>query len=94
MAGGKRRFTWDPRKAESNLRKHKISFELARLVFDDPLHESEVDVEGHEEVRYKTTGEIGGTVVVVIHLDEEDEVVRIISARKAKPVERRRFRSG
>ena len=46
------RFTWDPYKAESNRRKHKISFPQAARVFADPLRLSEVAriVEG--EVRW------------------------------------------
>ena len=36
-------FTWDPQKAQQNVKKHDVSFELAQTVFDDPLHLSVLD---------------------------------------------------
>ncbi len=51
------KFAWDPAKAASNLRKHKVSFDLAREVFEDPLSVSEIDDDrrGFEE-RWITMG--------------------------------------
>ena len=53
-------------------------------------------IEGHEhgEVRWKTTGQIDGKIIVVSHTLTEDsgvESIRIISARKATPRERRAY---
>lgn len=92
------RFEWDPTKSRSNLRKHGISFEMARLVFEDANHLSIQDrFEGGEE-RWQTMGLVGGiTVLIVAHTvrDEDDgELIRIISARKATPVEKRRYHEG
>lgn len=91
------RFVWDPAKAASNHRKHGIRFEDAVHVFSDPLHLTVQDrVEGGE-YRWQTTGQIGGaTVLVVAHTVTEDgpepfETIRIISARRATPQERKRY---
>lgn len=85
-------FTWDESKNRANLRKHRISFETAALVFDDPYHISTQDREVDGEVRWQTIGMVGGIrILLVAHsLSEsgDQEVVRIISARKATPQER------
>jgi len=89
------RFTWDEDKSRRNLAKHKISFETARLVFEDPFHVSRLErvVEGEE--RWQTMGLIGAVVIVLVahtYGEEEDEtVIRIISARKATSHERRHY---
>jgi uncharacterized DUF497 family protein len=93
------RFRWDVAKAASNYRKHRIRFGEATLVFRDPLHLSVQDriVEG--EVRWQTIGQVGGvTLLVVAHTFADDftdagpiEAIRIISARRADPAERRRY---
>ena len=89
------RFTWDEDRSRRNLAKHKIGFETARLVFEDPFHVSRLErfVEGEE--RWQTMGLIGSVVIVLVahtYREEEDEaVIRIISARKATPHERRYY---
>ena len=85
------RFEWDEVKNRRNRRKHKISFEVAKLAFDDESALSLPDrvVEGEE--RWQTLGMISGLVVAVAHTyreEGEDLVIRIISARKATPTER------
>jgi uncharacterized DUF497 family protein len=89
------RFEWDENKNKSNLLKHGISFETARLAFEDPHHLSIQDRHEAGEERWQTLGLAGGIVVVLVaHTYREDaaeEVVRIISARKATKTERRRY---
>ncbi|WP_119303827.1 BrnT family toxin [Dongia deserti] len=89
------RFTWDPRKDAANRQKHGVSFELASRVFDDPNHISIQDRHEGGEERWQTIGLIGPIAIfMVAHTYEEDdgeEVVRIISARKATKAERRRY---
>ncbi|MFP4432459.1 MAG: BrnT family toxin [Spirochaetaceae bacterium] len=92
------RFEWDPRKEETNRRKHAVSFSEAREVFDDPLHLSVLDARfSYYEERWITIGTTSARrLVVVAHLyfDEEDEeVIRIISAREATINERRQYES-
>jgi hypothetical protein len=91
------RFEWDEDKSRRNLAKHKVSLETARLVFNDPLLRSVQDrvVEGEE--RWQTMGMVSGTVLLVAHTYREeasDEVIRLISARKAVARERREYAKG
>lgn len=91
-------FTWDAAKEEGNRRKHGVSFEAAKLVFDDPLHLSRQDrVKGGEE-RWQTLGMVGGVVVLLVaHTWREadgDEHIRIISARRATKQERNIYEEG
>jgi hypothetical protein len=92
------RFEWDEAKNGRNRVKHRISFETATSVFADPHHLSLVDRTIEEEERWQTLGRIdGGIVVLVAHTyreEEGDEVVRIISARKATPKERSWYEKG
>lgn len=91
------RFEWDDRKNESNRIKHGIRFETATAAFDDPWFLMELDRTEDGEDRWHTLGEVNGRyLLLVVHLlgvdDENDEeVVRIISARDATPQERRHY---
>jgi uncharacterized protein len=89
-------FTWDERKNRVNRRKHRVSFETAILVFDDPFHVSTQDREVDGEARWQTIGMVPGSqVLMTAHTVEEDEkVIRILSARKATPRERRTYAQG
>ena len=84
-------FEWDERKNRRNFDKHGVSFEEAALVFAGP-HFSRIDTrEAYGEIREITIGMIAETVVaVVVHTDRED-VIRIISARKANKRERKAY---
>jgi len=78
-----------------NREKHGISFELAQRVFNDPNHLSLQDRHEGGEERWQTLGLIGPhAVVLVAHTYEDEhgeEIVRIISARKATRAERRLY---
>jgi uncharacterized DUF497 family protein len=87
-------FDWDPAKDASNRVKHGVSFEAAQLALNDPHAISEVDrvVEGEE--RWKTISAVGGLILLIAHTYENhghEELVRIISARKANARERSRY---
>jgi uncharacterized protein len=90
------RFTWDEEKNRRNLAKHGVSFERAALVFDDPNIVSILD-DFESEERWLAMGLVNGVVViVVVHTVEEqsnenEEEIRIISARKATRRERERY---
>lgn len=90
------RYIWNEAKAAANLRKHGIRFEEAARVFADPLHLTEQErIEGGE-YRWQTIGQIFGIIVIVVahtaeQIGEPDETIRIISARRATPRERKRY---
>ncbi len=91
----KTRFEWDPEKAEANLRKHRVSFPLATRVFADPFAMTDQDRIENHEYRWQTVGLVEGILLLVAHTVRNDddgvEVIRIISARRAEPKERRRY---
>ena len=86
------RFIWDEEKSRRNLAKHKVSFETARLAFDDPNAVSRLERVEDGEERWQTLGLVGGIVILfVAHTYREEggeEIIRIISARKATAQER------
>lgn len=89
------RFEWDESKNEENRKKHGLSFEVAIEVFNDPLYLSIFDSVIAEEERYWAVGVIESLVVVVVvygsREEPGEEVVRVISARKASARERRLY---
>lgn len=92
----KMRFEWDSAKAESNLRKHRVSFETAIRVFADPFAIVEQDRIENGEYRWKTLGLVEGYLLLLVAhtvLGDTDgtEIIRIISARQAEPKERKRY---
>ena len=91
------RFEWDDGKAWLNLAKHRVSFETATAVFDDPNALIQADDELGEE-RWQTIGLVHGIIVILvahsIRFESGTEVVRIISARKANSKERNRYEHG
>jgi hypothetical protein len=89
-------FTWDERKNRANKKKHRISFETAIQVFDDPFHVTAQDREVEGESRCQTIGMVNGVqVLLVAHTVEEDEApIRIVSARKATRRERSIYAQG
>lgn len=85
-------FEWDPAKATRNRRKHRVSFHEAATVFGDPLAITYPDPDHSvEEDRFITIGmSHAGRVLMVAHADR-DENVRVISARRATPRERKHY---
>jgi uncharacterized DUF497 family protein len=85
------KFVWNPDKAASNLRDHGVTFEEATRVFDDPLALDDIDDrEDYGEERSNIIGMVGARLLVVTYTLRRGET-RIISARPAEPVERRRY---
>jgi hypothetical protein len=88
-------FEWDDAKARANLAKHGVAFEDALLVWKDPLHTIVFDrFEGAEE-RWHAIGVVGAVaLLVVVHVYpdlNDDQRVRIVSARKASTRERKTY---
>jgi uncharacterized DUF497 family protein len=89
------RIEWDPEKAQSNLKRHGISFEEAATALSDPMAATGADPDHSiTEERYVTFGvSEKGRLVVVSHT-EKDETIRIISARKASKGEKELYEEG
>jgi hypothetical protein len=77
--------TWDPNKAEANLRKHGVEFRDGATVFQDPLSTT-FPSEDHSAIerRFLTIGTAAtSSYLLVVAHTEEEETIRIISARRA-----------
>lgn len=94
-------WVWDAGKARSNLRKHKVSFELAQRIFGDPDVVSRRDPDPGEE-RWQSLGRpssVSEVILLVVHTEPVSRPDgrasgRIISARKATSHERRAYEEG
>ena len=87
------KFEWDPDKARTNRVKHRVSFEEASTVFDDPLFITFLDIEhSQDEERYITLGVSADQRLLMIAHTERRQVLRIISARKATKNEQRFYK--
>ena len=96
---GMYKFEWDEEKNELNFAKHNVSFELARTIFSDvnavylydEIHSIDEDrfiVIGKEDTLRKEIS------VCHCYRGEDEEIIRIISARKATKKEIRIYLSG
>jgi uncharacterized DUF497 family protein len=83
-------FTWDPKKAASNLRKHGVSFPEAASVFADPLAAMLEDALDSERAILVGESE-KGRVLLVVFIEQSEDTIRIISARRATSHERKRY---
>lgn len=87
------RFDWDPIKAAANIKNHEeVTFEEAKTVFGDPLSAVFMD-EDHsfDEKREIIIGySQGQRLLVVCFTEREEDVIRIITARRADADERRK----
>ena len=87
-------FEWDRRKAKTNLRKHRVSFEVAMTIFYDPLSATFDDPDHSvDEQRLITVGYSSRRRLLVVSHTERGKSVRIISARLATTQERKRHES-
>jgi hypothetical protein len=88
------RVRWDPNKAEINFKKHKIRFSDAEMVLYDPFA---ITLEEHvvaTEQRFVTIGyDAVGRIIAVVYSYRAD-TIRLISARKATPKERKQYEKG
>ncbi len=83
--------SWDPKKAESNFRKHKVRFSDAESVLLDPLALTLEEQSLSGEQRFVTLGaDALGRILVLVYAEVQEDF-RIISARRATPSERRQY---
>lgn len=85
-------FTWDEKKNQLNIKKHGVDFADANQVFDNILLASLDNSQDYGEDRWVSIGTLhNGTAVVVVFTEEENDVIRIISMRKANKNEKRKY---
>ena len=88
------KFTWGGDKNAINIKKHGISFEDAAIIFSDPNHLEIYDGRhSTSEIRWKKIG-LSGCEVLSVIFTEKDDIVRIISARKADKKEEKEYFDG
>jgi uncharacterized DUF497 family protein len=89
------KFSWDPKKAAANLKKHGVSFEEASTVFHDTLSitGSDPDHSGQEQ-RFVTFGNSSQNRLLVVAHTDEGETIRMISARLVTRQERSIYEEG
>lgn len=89
------KFEWDEIKNRANRRKHGVSFETASLVFADPFARMLQDRVVDGEPRWQAIGRVADELVLVVahtvRNRNDEEIIRIISARKALKQERKRY---
>lgn len=87
-------FDWDENKAKINLEKHKVSFDEATSVFDDPLFLIFEDIDHSiNEKRFIIMGESARARLLVVAYTERENITRLISARLATSKERKAYES-
>lgn len=85
------RFEWDEAKNEENICKHGIDFADVVDIFNHPMLTWEDDREAYGEERWIGIGWMQALIGVVVYTERVGDVIRIISARKAKKHEVRRY---
>lgn len=85
-------FVWNDEKAKNNPSKHDgITFQQADVVLFDPFLVV-VDASSNEEARYAAIGlDARWNLLYVVHIEREENLIRIISARKATRQERAEY---
>jgi uncharacterized DUF497 family protein len=84
-------FEWDENKNAKNLTKHGISFEEAIEIFEGVIFTNVDDRFDYGETREISIGAIQGVVIITVAHTERAGIIRIISARKATPKERKAY---
>ncbi|MFI5305348.1 MAG: BrnT family toxin [Nitrospiria bacterium] len=82
---------WNPNKAQMNFQKHGIEFSHAATVLDDPMALT-IEDNRQDEQRFITIGtDILGRILLVVYAYDDFDNIRLISARKTSPGERRQY---
>jgi uncharacterized DUF497 family protein len=85
-------FEWDEGNTKRNFKKHGITFDEARTVFNDPFAITVADPHhSDEEERYLDIGLSLEERVLVVWYTERQENIRIIGCRRATPSERKTY---
>jgi uncharacterized protein len=89
------RFEWDKRKAQANHRKHGVSFEDGRSLLTSNIDYLEIydDEHSDDEDRFIAIGPVAVGIVLVVYTERTDDVIRIISVRRATKPEIELYRN-
>ncbi|MBI5942667.1 MAG: BrnT family toxin [Caulobacterales bacterium] len=91
-------FEWDAAKARANWLKHGVTFELATGIWNDPGIRFVLDAVIDGEERWWAVGRASvGGLLIAVHVypnPDQDNLIRLISARRASRHERRRYEDG
>ncbi|MEW5987023.1 MAG: BrnT family toxin [Chloroflexota bacterium] len=85
------KFTWDEAKRQANFRKHGFNFADAAIVFEGATFTFEDDRFAYGEQRFVTIGILHGVIVVIAHTEVDEDLVRVISMRKATKYEQKLY---
>ncbi len=89
------KFEWDENKAATNLSKHRVSFNEAKTVFDDPLYVDFYDPDhSDDEHRYIIVGQSQKGRLLIMSYTERANIIRLISARETTRRERKTYEQG
>jgi uncharacterized DUF497 family protein len=84
-------FEWDDQKNQENIRKHGLDFADAWEIFEAPMQTALDTRADYGEDRWTGIGFLGNRIVVVVFTQLGDDVIRIVSLRKALNYERKKF---
>jgi uncharacterized protein len=85
---------WDPKKAEINFNKHKIHFSDAEVALYDPFAMTMEEQVVENELRFVTVGSDAVGRIIALVYSYRTDTIRLISARKATPSERKQYEKG
>ena len=86
--------TWDPAKARSNYIKHGVDFADAAVALEDENALTVLD-NRQNEIRFKTLARSPDSqVLLIVHAEQDEDTIRIISARRAERAEERQYFEG
>ena len=88
------KFGWDASKARNNAAKQGVTFEEAASVFSDPLVRYELENRNGEERILATGMSARPRILFVVCVERDDDIYRIVSARKATKHERKTYQEG
>lgn len=85
-------FKWSKDKAKANLSKHDVSFDEAKMVFEDPLYIDFYDPDhSDDEDRYIIVGQSTQHRLLIVSYTERGNLIRLISAREATRMEKKAY---
>ena len=84
-------FEWDEQKNQENIRNHGLDFGDAWEIFEAPMQTALDTTADYGEDRWTGIGFLGNRIVVVVFTQRGEDVIRIISLRKALNYERKKF---